>query len=222
MAGLVVPEELPLGQVVELQFEFELGEVGQGGALPQHAAMELGACVLQTDLVGSVGIGIERHWFAFDDLVLPHPASVRLADLDLNARMLLTPLPNELLHFAKSCDVFIMRSVLANFELAIGFDENFGKAGKAMQEEAVRDQHQVAVRPVLSRQQKVLDDVRVEQWFAAEKGEAFGTKAMRPERIVRVGLLDGRHRADKMMIRVVAALLAREVATVRQVVLQRG
>lgn len=31
-AGLVVAEELPLGQVVELQLGFELGEVGQGRA----------------------------------------------------------------------------------------------------------------------------------------------------------------------------------------------
>lgn len=32
-AGLVVAEELPLGQIVELQLGFELGEVSQGRAL---------------------------------------------------------------------------------------------------------------------------------------------------------------------------------------------
>lgn len=116
---------------------------------------------MQTDSLGGVGFGIKRHGFAVDDLVLPHPASVRLADLDLDAGILLSPPPNELLHFAESFDVFVVRSVLADFELAIGLDENFGQAGEAMQEEAIGDEHQVAVGPVLSREQNVLDRVRV-------------------------------------------------------------
>lgn len=91
-----------------------------------------------------------------------------------------------------------------------------------MQEEAVRDKHQVAVGPVLSGEQKVLDRAWVQQWFAAEKCEPLRMQAMGPERIVRIGLLDGWHRADEMMIRVVAALLARQVAAVGQVVFQRG
>lgn len=45
---------------------------------------------------------------------------------------------------------------------------------------------------------------------------------MEPERIVGVSLLDGRHCSGEIMIRVVAALLAREVAAVGQVVFQRG
>jgi hypothetical protein len=143
-----------------------------------------------------------------------------LADLDLDAGMLFSPSPNELLHFAESFDVFVVRSVLADFELAIGLDENFGQAGEAMQEEAVGDEHQVAVGPVLSREQKVLDHVRVQQRFAAEESETRRTQAMGPERIVGVSLLDGRHRSGEMMIRVVAALLAREVAAVGQVVFQ--
>jgi len=128
--------------------------------------------------------------------------------------VLLSPAPNELLHFAESFDVFFLRSVLAYFELAIGLDENIGQAREAMQEEAVGDEHQVAVGPVLSREQKMLDYVRVQQRFATEQSEACGTQAMGPERIVGVSLLDGRHRAGEMMIRVVAALLAREVAAV--------
>lgn len=91
-----------------------------------------------------------------------------------------------------------------------------------MQEEAVGDEHQVAVGPVLSREQKVLDRVWVQQWFAAEESETLRMQAMGPERIVGIGLLDGWHRACEMMIRVMAALLAREVATVGQVVFQRG
>ncbi len=219
---MVIAEELPLGQVVKLELGFELGEVGQGGTLPQHAAMQLCACFLQTDSVGGIGFGIERHGFAVDDLVLPHPTSVRLADLDLDAGMLLSPPPNELLHFAKSLDVFVVHSVLAYFELAIGLDENFGQAGEAMQEKAIGDEHQVAVGPVLSREQNVLDRVWVQQWFAAEKCEPLRMQPMGPERIVGIGLLDGWHRADEMMIRVVAALLARQVAAVGKVVFQRG
>lgn len=221
-AGLVVAEELPLGQVVECELRFELGKVGQGGALPQHAAMELSAGLLQADSVGGVGFGFERHWLAVDDLVLPHPTSVRLANLDLDAGILLSPSPNELLHFAESFDVFVVRSVLAYFELAIGLDEGFGQAGEAMQEEAIGDEHQVAVGPMLSREQKVLDHVRVQQWLAAQESETCRTQAMGPERIVGVSLLDGRHHAGEMMIRIVAALLAREIATVGQVVFQRG
>ncbi len=208
-AGLVVAEELPLGQVVELQLGFELGEVGQGGALPQHAEVELRACLLQTDSVGGIGFGIKRHGFAVDDLVLPHPASVRLADLDLDAGMSFSPLPNEMLHFAESLDVFVVRSMLAYFELAISLDENFGQAGKPMQEESVGDEHQVAVGPVLPRKQNLLDHLRVQQWLAAEESETCRTQAVRPERIVGISLLDGRHRAGEMMIRIVAALLAR-------------
>ena len=127
-AGLVVAEELPLGQVVELQLGFELGEVGQGWAFPQHSEVELCACFLQTDSIGGIGFGIERHGFAVDDLVLPHPASVRLSDLDFDAGMLVSPLPNKLLHFTESLDVFVVRSVLADFELTIGLDESFGQA----------------------------------------------------------------------------------------------
>ena len=82
--------------------------------------------------------------------------------------MLFSPSPNELLHFAESLDVFVVHSVLADFELAIGLDEDFGQAGEAMQEEAIGDQHQVAVGPVLSRELKVLDYVRVQQRFAAD------------------------------------------------------
>ena len=162
-AGLVVAEELPLRQVVELQLGFELGEVGQGGALKQKTVFsELSAGLLQTDSVGGVGFGIKRHGFAVDDLVLPHPASVRLANLDLDAGILLSPSPNEMLYFAESLDVFIVRSVLAYFELAICLDENFGQAGEAMQEKAIGDEHQVAVGPVLSREQNVLDRIWVQ------------------------------------------------------------
>lgn len=122
-AGLVVAEELPLGQVVKLELGFELGEVSQGRALKQKTVFsELCACLLQTDSVGGVGFGIERHGLAVDDLVLPHPTSVRLANLDLDAGVLFSPSPNETLHFAESLDVFVVRSVLADFELAIGFD----------------------------------------------------------------------------------------------------
>ncbi len=161
-AGLVVTEELPLGQVVELQLGFELAKVGQGGALKQKTVFsELSACFLQTDSVGGVGFGIERHGFAALDFVLPHPTAVRLADLDLDAGMLFSPFPDDLLHFVESLDVFVVRSVLADFELAIGLDENFGQAGEAMQEEAIGDEHQVAVGPVLSREQNVLDHIRV-------------------------------------------------------------
>lgn len=161
-AGLVVAEELPLGQVVKLELGFELGEVGQGRALPQHATMKLRASFLQADFECGIGAGIERNGFAVDHFILPYPTSVRLSDLDLDAGMLFSPSPNELLHFAESFDVIVVRSVLADFELAIGLDENFGQAGETMQEEAIGDEHQVAVGPVLSREQNVLDRIWVQ------------------------------------------------------------
>ena len=67
----------------------------------------------------------------------------------------------------------------------------------------------------------MLDDVWVQQWFAAEKGETCGTQAVRPERIVDISLLDGWYCSGEMMIRVVAALLARKVAAVGQMIFQR-
>lgn len=37
-----------------------------------------------------------------------------------------------------------------------------------MQEEPVGDQHQVAVGPMLPRELDMLDELRIEKWFAAE------------------------------------------------------
>ena len=49
------------------------------------------------------------------------------ADLDLDAGMLFSPSPNESLHFAESFDVIVVRSVLADFEPAVGVDQNLGQ-----------------------------------------------------------------------------------------------
>lgn len=220
-AGLVVAEELPLGKVVKLQLGFEPGEVGQGGALEQKTVFaELSACFLHADFERLAWFGIERHRLAVDHVVLPHPTLVRTADFDLDTSVLLTPSPNESFYIVKSLDVFVVRSVLTDFKSAVGLHQDFGQAGKAVQKEPVSDEHQIAFGPMLAREQQVLDGIWIQQWLAAEEGEAFGTQTVGPTRIVCIGLLDARHCAGEVVVRVMAALLAREVATVCEMVFQ--
>lgn len=129
---------------MHLQLHVELIEVGKCRTLPQHASMKLLKCLLKTGSVCGLGVGIERHWFAIDDLVLPDPASVRLADLDLNARVLFSPSPNEMFHFTESLDLFGVRSLLANLDSAVRLDQDFGQVGEALQKEADGDEHRFA------------------------------------------------------------------------------
>ena len=56
------------------------------------------------------------------DVVLPHPTTMRLADLDLDAWVILSPSPDEMLDFAESLDVIVVRAVLADFESAVGVE----------------------------------------------------------------------------------------------------
>ena len=119
----VVAEELPLREIMQVEPGFELGEVGQCWALGQQAAGdELRASLLHADFEGGIRFGIERTRLAVFDLVLPHPATMRLANLDLDTGVLFSPFPNESLHFAKTVDVVVVSSVLANFEPAIGVE----------------------------------------------------------------------------------------------------
>ncbi len=158
----VVAEELPLREILQLQLGFELREVRECGTLRQQAAGdELRAGFLHADLERSIGFGIERHGFAIDDVVLPHPASMRLADLDLDARVILSPSPNKMFDFAESFDVVIVRTVLADFESAVRFDERRRKFGMAIEEESVSDEHQIGSGPRFTSQLQVLDHVRI-------------------------------------------------------------
>ncbi len=48
---------------------------------------------------------------------------MRLANLDLDAGMVFSPLPDGVFRFAESFEVSRVRAVLADFESAIGVDE---------------------------------------------------------------------------------------------------
>src|SRR5690606_12004156 len=67
-AGLVAAEELPGRDVVEFEFGFELGKIGQRRAFPQHFAIELRAVSLQADAIRPGRLGIEWHRFTVFDL----------------------------------------------------------------------------------------------------------------------------------------------------------
>jgi hypothetical protein len=111
--------------------------------------------------------------------------------------------------------------MLTDLKLASGLTKRVRQLGESMQQEAVGHEHQVTVAPMLADQQEVLNQVWIQQRFAAEKGEAFGTQAMGPLRVLGVCLIDGRHRPGEVIVCVVTALLTREVATVSKVVLER-
>lgn len=120
---LVVAEELPLREIVQVELGFELGEVRERGTLRQQAAGdELRAGFLHADFECGIRFGIERHRCAVFDFVLPHPSAMRMANLDLDAGVLLSPSPDESLHFAESFDVGVVGSVLADFEPAVGVE----------------------------------------------------------------------------------------------------
>ena len=93
---------------------------------------------------------------------------MRLANLDLDCGVPLSPTPNESLHFAEAFDVFVVRSVLTNLQSAVGLDKDLWQIRKAMQEEAVGHEHQLAIWPMLPRELNVLNDLRVQQRFATE------------------------------------------------------
>ena len=109
---------------MQSQLGFEFGEVGQSGTFPQHALMKLRAGLLHADFERGVRFGVERHRLAVLDVVLPHPTAMRLADVDLDAGVLFSPSPDELLHFLEASNVFVVRSVLADFEPAVRVNEN--------------------------------------------------------------------------------------------------
>ena len=77
-------------------------------------------------------MGIEWHRLAIDDVVLPHPAFVRLANVDAKLGILLTPTPHYRFHVAEPFDVVLMCSMLADFKLALCINENLGQLREAV------------------------------------------------------------------------------------------
>ncbi len=73
-----------------------------------------------------------------------------LADLDLDAGVVFSPPPDEMFYFSKSLVVFVVVSVLADLESAVGVDQHCRQIREAIKKETVGDQHEVAIGPVLS------------------------------------------------------------------------
>jgi hypothetical protein len=121
---------------------------------------------LHTDAVRSVWLGIERHRLTIDNVVLPHPAFVRLANVDSDLGILLAPTPHDRFHFAEPFEVVLMRTMLADFKLALCINENPRQLREAVQEESIGNEHQFTFVPVLSRELNVLQDRRIEQRLA--------------------------------------------------------
>ena len=125
---------------------------------------------------------------------------MRLANLDLDCGVPLSPTPNESLHFAEAFDVFVVRSVLADFKSTSCFAKDNRQVGEPVQEEAVGDEHQLAVGPVLACELDVLGDLRVQQWFATEQCESFWFESARPMRVLGVGVFDRGQLAGDVMV----------------------
>ena len=67
-----------------------------------------------------------------------------------------------MLHLPKPLHVSFVSSVLADFEATIRFQQDFRQLGKTVQKETVRDQHQMAIRPVLSGELNVPNNLWVQ------------------------------------------------------------
>ncbi len=61
-----------------------------------------------------------------------------------------------------------MRTMLADFKLALSINENLGQLWESEQQESIGDQHQFTVVPVLSSELNVFQNRRVEEWLTAE------------------------------------------------------
>ena len=57
-----------------------------------------------------------------------------LPNLDLDAGIILTPLPDGLLCFAELLQVALVRAVLTDFEAAVDFEERFRQFGMPVEE----------------------------------------------------------------------------------------
>ena len=101
-----------------------------------------------------------------------------------------------------------MRPVLTDFEATIDFEERFRQFWMTIEEEAVGNQHEVRVRPALTSQMQVFDQLRVKKRFAAEQRETFGAQSVIPKLIFCPGVIRRWHWAGEPEIAVVAALLA--------------
>jgi hypothetical protein len=77
-----------------------------------------------------------------------------------------------------------------------------------MKEEAVGDEHQFAITPMLTCKLDVLHHVWIQQRLATEQREPPWLQAMRPLGVIGFGVFDRRQFAGDVKVRVVTALLA--------------
>ena len=77
-----------------------------------------------------------------------------------------------------------MRTMLADFKLALCINENLGQLWDAMQEESIGHKHQFTAVPVLSSELNVLQDCRIEQRLTAKQCESRWLKSMRPPQVL--------------------------------------
>jgi len=183
---------------------------------------QLSARLLHADPESCGRIGIERHRFAVFDSVLSHPAAMRLPDLDMDSWILLTPSPDGLLRPAKSLQVVRVCSVLTDFESTIDLHQGFGQRGMPIEEESIGDQHQIRVGPTFTGEMQMIDQLWIQQRLAAEQCESLGQDSLVPRFILTSCGSRRRHRAGQTEVAVMAALLASQVASVREMVLQCG
>jgi hypothetical protein len=115
-----------------------------------------------------------------------------------------------------------MRTMLADFKLALCVNEDLRQLREAMQKESIGDQHQFTVVPVLSRELNVLQDRRIKQRFTAEQCESRRLKSMGPLQVLGLCVGERWQLACQVKIAVVAALLTGQIATMSNVVLKSG
>lgn len=75
---------------------------------------------------------------------------------------------------------------------------------------------------MLTRQLDVLNDCWIKKRFTAEQRKLYRPQSMRPQRVLRFGFINRRELSRDVKVAVVTALLAGEIATMREVILERG
>ncbi len=115
-----------------------------------------------------------------------------------------------------------MRTMLADFKLALCINENLGQLWEAMQEKSIGYKHQFTVVPVLSSELNVLQDRRIKQRLTAEQCESCRLKSMGPMQVLGLCVGERWQLACQVKIAVVAALLTGQIATMSNVVLKSG
>ena len=140
----------------------------------------------------------------------------------MNAGVILAPFPYGMFRLSESFKVSRGVAVLTDLEATVDFEERFRQFRVTVKEEAVGDQHEIRVGPTFAGQVQVFHQLRVKKRFAAEQRETPGAQSVIPQFIIGPCLFRGWHWAGKPEVAVVTALLACQIAAVREMVFQCG